>query len=297
LSGYIESWGPLKTISIYEKDNYRSIIKALLSEQKKHEEGLPLAVVAQSCHMQPSYLSNVLKERGHFSSDQAFMLMNFLKRSNEETEYLLLLIELERCGIPYRKKYLKEKINRLRQQHLRAEKYIESQGNQNEPEPHETARLQSKELEYYSDPLAPLFHIYLGTQKARSDLAGIARDLGVDTNRAKETLELLERHKLIQRSKGKWIPQAEPMHLSKDSPMLRMYHIAMRSLSIDRMIRMQSKDYYSFSATISMDESSQMAVRAEFLKFIQRAQEVVKSAPAERVLQLHFDLFPWTSEQ
>lgn len=274
---------------VFEIDDYRDLFARLFRIQKEKDSEFSLALLAQSCGIQPSYLTNVAKGRAHFSSDQAYLVLTELRRPMEEIEYILLLIDWERSGISSRKKLLKEKLNEIRNQKIRADRVVET----SKAKPAASEAI-PESFKYYSDPFASILHMYLGTRAARSDSQGISKDLGLDLDRIKILLKNLEEMKLIRKVNGSYVVAVQAQHLASDSPLQRMHHTAIRALSMDKMIRLSKDDYYSFSATVSISDDSRFAIRAEFLKFIQKAQEIVTKAPAEKVMQMHFDFFPWT---
>jgi hypothetical protein len=66
-----------------------------------------------------------------------------------------------------------------------------------------------------------------------------------------------------------------------------------RLQTLQQIKRLDADERFLFSVTFSGNEATQAALHEEFLKFLRKAEAIVKDAPPEGVFQMNFDLFPW----
>lgn len=278
-------------MNIYAYDSYIEAIAAVVDARKQAGHALTLSQLAQVCQMQPSYLTNVLKGRADFNTDQLARVCDQLEISFEENEFLALLLELKKTAFDKRRKYLESKIKTIKNQHLRAEKHITAKTVDLTPE---------QQDKYYLDPYIQLLHIYLGSHEGSTSIEMLAQKFSMQKSHVAKVLQVLEDIGYIKRAsgnpKGKIDVLVEGRHLPRESPLLKPHHALMRIKSIDQMQRLPQDLAYSFSATISTEPEVRTQIQAEFLKFLKAAEKLVMSHESGTLYQINFDLFPWETE-
>jgi uncharacterized protein (TIGR02147 family) len=271
-------------INVYEKEDYRELFEDILELAKQKPFSRSLAEIAKACGIQPSYLTNVIKRRCHFSADQASDIMTFLGYPTEKIDFVLLLIDLERTGSPKRQQLLKERVQKTRQLKLRADNYVVAEKKTDDPK---------SLMDYYLDPLAPLIHMYFGVRHAEQNPRNIAQKLRVSEERVNRIIDILRQDRLIEFKQGKYHQTSQHLHLPKDSPLAKAHQVLMRSMALERLARVETENHLAFTVTFNADEHSRAKIQVEFLKFIKKCQNFCKESKSENVLQLNFDLFPW----
>lgn len=272
-------------IDVYEKENYREILQDLIDLGKQQTARLTLSEIARRCGLQPSYLSNVLNERCHLSSDQLYEILTLFRLDEEAILFSLDLLEWERTGSSRRRLQLKEKLKKLREHRLRADRYLEA-------EKVAVEQLPSLAL-YYLDPLTPLVHMYFGLDRAHSDLKSLGEQLRVGEERIANIIKILQAEKLIEFKNGRFRQIPRSLHLPKGSPLNKGHQMALRAMSLEHLARVDEDKHYSFMATFNADEETKMKIQVEFLKFIKKCQNLSKNSVSDKVMQLNFELFSW----
>jgi len=272
-------------MNLFESPHYRKAFEHLFSpkmmDMSRHRS---LAQLAVSAHIQPSYLTNVIKGRAHFSSDQIYALGDELGIRPEETEFLILLMEWERTSHSRRKERLAERIENLRQQNLRAEKYITA------PQ----TVLKNEDLErYYLDPNVELLHLFLGTESCPQGIDQIAQVWGFSKEYVHEILNLLESLKLIVRKGKWWTTRIAHQHLPRESPLCKPQQMLKRLAALHALQKMPSHRAYTFSASVTMTEQTRLEIQSRFLEFLKQCEDLVKGSAPQELFQIQFDLFPW----
>lgn len=275
-------------MSIYEFESYTEAIESHYKQGKLDHPEWTLSKIAQQCLMQPSYLTNVLKGRADLNSDQLYRLCGILGVADEETEYLLLLLEFKKTQIEKRRRELSLKIKAIKSSHARAEKKISTKVVELSPELIE---------KYYLDPFNQLVHIYLTIPKAEKSLDGLAKKFSLSKARMAGILNTLEQVGYVQKKGLKYEVIEGGRHLKRDAAVLTAHHQLMRLKSLDQMQSLTVDEVYSFSATISTTPEVREKLQVEYLKFLKIAEKMVKTSEPKKMYQINFDLFPWELEE
>jgi uncharacterized protein (TIGR02147 family) len=267
--------------------DYRETIAKLIDQRKRVDSKKNHTRIAEALRIQKTYVSRVMRKQAHFHADQLFSVCEFLKLSEDETAYLLLLLEYERASSPGRKKMILGQIHRLQTDRKKFEKSRHAK--MLDPAPGDPY------ADYYLEPRAPLIHMYMTIPEYRQNPPKIKADLGVSERQFKKVLALLERLDIIR-----WNPTKkyydlliDHLHLRETSPLSFPSEQLTRMMSIEHMKRLSEDQRFCFSLTFSADAKTRAFVHEEFLKFLRRSEAVIQEAPAEAVYHLAFDLFPW----
>lgn len=274
-------------MNVYGANSYTEALNQKIAEWKTGHPLGTLAKLANECLIQPSYLTNVLKGRCDFNSDQLFRFCELIGFKVEEIDYLLLLLEFKRTNYTTRKNILEKKINELRQQNLRADRNLAVKN----------VELTTEQLEeYYLDPYIQLAHIFLYSKEGKCRADDIARQFSIAQSQAAGILQTLEKLNYIKRRGNYFEILVEGRHLPKDSKIARPHQLLMRMKSIDQIQRLSPDNVYSFSATISTLPEVRTKIQAEFIKFLKAAEKLVTNNDPKNLYQMNFDLFPWDLE-
>jgi uncharacterized protein (TIGR02147 family) len=269
-------------MNIYAYIDYRDVLTHFVQERRNLGNKITFQQLAESALVQKSYLSQVMAKRAELSSDQLFLLCEFCCFSEEEVEYLYLLLEYSRCSIKKRKELLKNRIEKIRAKHRETDKHIES-------------RSIKKDFadEFYLDSWNQLIHVCLSIEKYRNNPNLLANDLQITQSRLIEILDRLMRFEIIKWHNNKIEVLINNLHLNKNSPVYSAWKNQVRIMSMSRTQAMPVADAYNFAVLFSATEETKNFVHEQFLKFLQAVQPNVKDAPAENVFQMNFDLFKW----
>ncbi|MBS1960628.1 MAG: helix-turn-helix domain-containing protein [Bdellovibrionales bacterium] len=93
--------------------SYKTCVKDRLRALRRERGALTQSYIADRLGVQASYLSRVLNsEKAHFSEDQLYRLLEALRFTEGEREYLFLLRSHAMTGLPERKAELERQIRR-----------------------------------------------------------------------------------------------------------------------------------------------------------------------------------------
>lgn len=274
-------------MSIFDHTDYRECIRARVNQKKSLGHDINFEKVADQARLSKAYLSRVLGGKAQLNKDQMFALCRVLKFSDEESEWLQLLLDRDRCGLHERQKILDSQIAALQRLHLRTEQALS-----------ETQIAQAPSFDsYYLDPWVTVVHICLGLEKYCTDLPRLARDLDLPIAYVLDIVDTLTNLNLVAVVAGRLhLEPTTKLHLPEESPLAKVWHRSLRTIVDAHLSRRKDPHAYNFSATFTAQEKHIAMIRQEFLSFIKTVQKRTAEGPAEVALQLGFGLSRWDQE-
>ena len=274
-------------MSVFRYNDYRDAIAAKIENSKKTSEKLNYTELADAMRVQKTYVTRVFKKDAHFSSDQLFLASDYLKLSEDESQYLMLLLEYGRSALSVRKKIMQKQINDIQILHRDTRKHLKA-------EMVNPLGLNDYNR-YYLDPLVPLAHTFLSVPAFAKNTKLVSTKLGVSEKRMKSIVKTLEDLKIIELDSGSGAYRIirDHMQLVADSPLNLPYQIFQRTNAIQKIQSQNLEDRFTFSVAFSADEKTKNEIHEAFLKFLRKAESSVKSSTPSEVYQMNFDLFGW----
>lgn len=274
-------------MTIFRFNDYRDAIAHLISSSKKNDTKLSYSEMADFIRVQKGYISRVLKKEAHLSTDQLYLTSEYLKLSDEQLDFLLLLLEYNRSALAQRKKILRQRVHDIQSQHRDTRNHLKADMLNPEDVSHYGR--------YYLDPYTPLVHTFLSIPYYAKQTSALAVKLGLSEKRLNQIIQVLIELKIIalDKSKSAFKIIRDHMQLVADSPLNLPYQIFQRTNAIHKIQTQSLEDRFIFSVTFSADEKSKTEIHEAFLKFLSEAEKIVKSSEASEVYQINFDLFGW----
>lgn len=91
--------------NVYHYQDYKKYLNAVLSPVG---EGRGMrSKLARAIGCQTAFISQVLKHDTHFSSEHALLISDFLKHTESESQYFMILVQLGRAGTMALQKFYK----------------------------------------------------------------------------------------------------------------------------------------------------------------------------------------------
>lgn len=272
-------------MNIFLESNYRLTLKEIVEHKRQIDRKFNFQAIAETTRIPKSYISKVINEKAHLSSDQLFLVSEYLELNENEFNFLHLLLEKDRCVIAARKKILTSQIQELRSTQLDSQKYIQAN-----PDALDESSLEK----YYMDPLNQLVHICLSIPRYQSNLQLLSQDLSITPSNLGFIVDFLEKTSIIKQTPAGYQTVIKNIHLPKSSSVHKAWRTQLKLFSLDRLNRLSTPEDYTFSVLFSSNEKVREKVKAEFLSFLSKAEHLVKDSPMEETYQMNFDLFGWT---
>lgn len=178
-------------MDIFSFNSYKEFIKKQIndnSESRGYQSKL-----AEAARCQKSYLSHILHSHHHLNPDQACGLALFWDLNNEETDWFLLLVDIERAQSESLKKRLREKL-----------RYIKTAREDLAPRfKKPRIKVSEKEFFYYSSWHWSAIHIITSIPRYQT-VEAISEKLGLPKSLVRDCLQNLEEIGLVKASNGRW---------------------------------------------------------------------------------------------
>ncbi len=268
--------------------DYREAIADLIEDSKAKGLSISISKLADKIGIQKTYVSRVLRKQAHFSSDQIFACATALNFGQEETDYMILLMEHDRTGLRDRKRFLAERI-REKQAAKRKVEHIDATT-------FETT-IEQNYVEYYLEPYSPVVYMHLLIPEFARDPQKIRSIIPITQDHLNAILATLVRLKLIERGvdQKSYKVTVNQIHLPKQSPLSFPAEQLTRMMSLEHMKKIPKDRRFYYSATFTADETTRAYLHDELLKFIAQADKKIRPAPSEAAYHMSFDLFPWNA--
>ena len=264
-------------VDVYKYEDYRAVIREHV-EQAESSWGL-WAKLAKAADCQPPYLSQVMKGKAHLTADHIIGLASYLHLSDDETDYMLLLLELSRAGTAKLRKYLKSKIEKIRASREDLTKRLAQ------------PRLESgaKESLYYSAWYWSALHVIVSIPEFRTTKA-IASRLMLPPDFVTYALEQLAQHGIVKRKGDSWELGTADIHIPKDSLMIGIHHSNWRQRAITDST-MPGRDNVHYTAVYSLSRSDYQHLKEKMLDLVEHSRKVVAPSKEEELVCFACDLF------
>lgn len=265
--------------NVFEYTDYKAYLRALI---KKSEVRGFSSRLAEAAGCQKSYLSSSLSGKSHLLPDQIYGIADALKLSEDERDYLILILDFQRANVPAYKKFVLRKIqdrqsswkdlkNRLKQPAL--------------VPPASESLLQN----YYSNYLYAALHIAVSIP-ALQDLKALVKYFGLPEVLVISHLRQLLVMNLVRNEGAHWIWNSGDLHLPKDSPWIQAHHSGWRMQALnDLTLRNPDSLHYSIVQTLSHKDIEKL--RFEMVKWIQEFRKVSGPSAPEDLMCFNLDFF------
>jgi uncharacterized protein (TIGR02147 family) len=265
-------------ISVFEYTNYRSYISDRLQQMPKKGYG-QARNLSSFLKVHTTLVSQVLKGLKSFTLEQASLASEFLGLNDMETEYFLLLVQMDRAGNESLRKNLKRQIERLREKSSELINRLKS----------DRVLTEERRAIFYSDWTYSAIRQLTAIPGFQS-LDAISQYLRLPNRKTKDAIEFLLEVGLCVEERGKIKIGPSSTHLESTSPWVRSHHINWRQKAIESMTNDEpAKLHYTCPLTISKEDA--LRIREKITKLLEEFDEVLVPSPSEQLRCLNIDWF------
>jgi hypothetical protein len=234
-----------------------------------------------NCHT--SFISQVLKEQAQFSIDQAILTADHFSLTGSSRDQWIDLVLRQRAGCKEGQDYFTARI----QDRVKARKNLSQRWE---------AKLGLSEHEsflFFSNWISQIIYsvLHLPEQNTKGALE---HSLQLSSNEVSNTLDLLERLKLVTKNKDQYLPQKNLLHLPKNSPVIRLHHQTWRNRSIEEFTRASELKGFHYSGAVTLSKFDAEQINNELLELLDRVRGKIQSTVSEESYALIIDFFKTT---
>ena len=264
--------------SIFEFTSYREYLTTWIESQGVRSYGLK-GRIAEAVGVSSSLVSQVLKGEKTLTPDQASELSDFIGLTELESEYLHMLVEVDRAGNPRYREKLERKMRVLQEHSRRLGKRV----------PRSKELTEEQKAIYYSSWL------FTGVRNltaipGHGSVEALAKHLHVEPAVINRVLRFLIDNGLCKEDGGQITYGPASTHVDKESPFVNKHHQNWRFQAIQQMERKRDDDLF-FSSPMSLSREAANEIRTLLPNVVQSVMKISGPSPSETVACLNIDWF------
>lgn len=266
-------------MTVFDFRSYKDFLLRLLADTPKSGWGMR-SKFASACGCQTAYFSRVLKGSAQLSLEQAELLARHLRMTEDELDFFLLLVELERAGTKSLKTIWEKKIRKTLEQRMVLQERFKLKS-QLTPE---------EESRYYSNWVYSAAHVMLSIPQLQSRQK-MATALGLSPNKMNEVLSFLLSAGFASETDGKLRIGKNRVHVGKDSPLLSKHLTNWRLRSLYSLEQGDQENFH-YTGVVTLSQEDCLRIREILIQAIEKANALIEKSPEEVAYCLSLDFFP-----
>lgn len=265
-------------LSIYDFNDYRKYLKAWIQHQPLKGHGLK-GKMARAAGVSSTLISLILKGEKQFSQEQALEISEFIGHTEQECDYLLLLLEKDRAGSHKLKQKIQKKIHKAQAEAQKISAHV----------PKDVELSEEAKAIYYSDWLYTAIRnlVAIGDY---NDIRAISQRLNVPDHLVSTSLDFLFEHALCRLEKRKIVVGPAHTHLDKSSRLVQRHHQNWRLKGFERMSQSIDSDLFC-TAPMSLSAEAADEIRKLLPKLIESVLKIMRPSPSEKLYCFNMDWF------
>ncbi len=266
-------------MSIFQFSSYRTYLKDYIAHLPKRGRG-ELSKIATEINIHPTLLSMVISGDRELTVEQGFDLSKYLQHTDLESEYFLLLVQLDRAGNQRLKTHLKEKIQRIKSEATKISNRFE----------HDKKLSDEEKTIFYSSWIYSAIRLYCSTSESGKTINEIIERFQIPRIRVVKVLNFLVTSGLVIQENDRFSLGVSRTFLENNSPHLPRHHMNWRSKAMQKSDHI-SEDELMFSFPHSVSKENFQQIREILADSLKKISLIVKDSPAEDIGCLNIDLF------
>jgi uncharacterized protein (TIGR02147 family) len=235
--------------------------------------------LAEALSCQTAFISRVLHGEAHFSLEHGVVINRFLKHTDAEGEFFLLLVQLARAGSEELRKFFEKQIAGILEKRQHIAERIQVKNDLS----HED------QMRYYSTWYYAAIHVLITVPEFQT-IEALTNYLRLPRSQIEAALEFLTSTGLVTRDGNSFRAGTTRIHIGKNSPMISKHHTNWRMRAIDAIDRFSRDDLF-YSGPVSISHADAEKIHAKYLKFIEEIEAIVKPSKEEGVYCLGLDFY------
>jgi hypothetical protein len=235
--------------------------------------------MAAASHCQRSYLSRALKGEVLLTPDHLHGLCEYWRLSEDESEYLLLLLEKVRAANAGYRARIERKIAKILSAREDLARRLETPA----------IAATERELLYYSSWHWAAIHMCTAVPKLQTESA-ISQALHVQPELIRQTLHQLADWGFCRRSGQRWLHAGSNLHVPRHSPLVGQHHQQWRTRAIEDS-QISNGEGLHYTQIQAMSETAFRKIKGILLASIEETLKVADAAKEEKVVTVTIDAF------
>lgn len=263
--------------SLFDYRDYRKYLRDQLPTQGPKRGARSSLAKVMRC--QTAFITQVLTGKNQLSLEHAETINEFLHHSDVESEFFLLLVQLDRAGTMALKRRVEGQVQKAIDQQEQVAQRIKKHRPLNETE----------QWIYYSHWVYSAIHILCSISRHAQDAHSIAAALKTDLELTRRSLQFLMQIGLIKKTSHGFGLTEKFIHVDPSSPMLIRHHLNWRNY-VQRSFESPRPEALHFTAVYSMSKADYSRLRKLLLDFVESSNQLIQDSVEEVLINLNLDL-------
>ncbi len=265
-------------MDIFEFDNFRNFLKESLKSMPNQGHGFGKKI-AQAADMSTAFFSQVLSGKRLLSLEQASLISDFLQLTPLQSDYFLVLVQLDRAGNESLRK-------KTRSQMLQIRKTAQAVANRFT----QTSEISEQDKPiYYSDWVYGVVQQLTAIDEYKTEFK-IAERLSLPLKKVREVLDFLLQAGLCVNRNNRYEIGPTRIHLPPNSPWIRQHHANCRTLALE-CLHFEDPHKLHYSSPMTLSKKDYEKIRKILIEIIEKVGKIVDPSPSEELICLNIDLF------
>lgn len=262
-------------MQIFRHKTYHAILHQWIVHGKSKGPRLQLARAA-GCS--PSWLTRVLAEEVQLTPDQAAGIADYLHLTDDESDYFLLLVDLERAATPLLKRRIQRKLTELSRESRKLRSALKG----------ESAVSQENAIKYYSSWIYAGVHVACMI-KAQSPIE-VAKLLNLSESKVGRVLKELRNMGLVTSESEGFLAVSKGVHLPAGSTYGNSGHAIWRQKVI-QYFQEGGGEGLHYSGVHCLSRADIDRIQDLLKTAVLNCREVIKDSPSETLAVMCVDWF------
>lgn len=261
-------------MDVYKYTNYRNLLEDWMNNQSLRGARTHLAKAA-SCS--PSWMTRVLTGSVQLTPDQAMGIATYINLSDDEADYFLLLVDLERAGSSILKKRIQKKLDTL----------IKNSGRVGVSVKADSLVKNENSIQYYSSWVYAAVHVSCMIKPQRVD--DVCSILKLSDKVVSRTLKELKNMGLLYFENSRWIATATNIHLPQHEN-AKIPHSIWRQRTIQFFHEGHDEGLH-YSAIHCLSRKDLEKIQRLLKESVLNCREIIKDSPSETLAVFCLDWY------
>jgi uncharacterized protein (TIGR02147 family) len=265
-------------VLIYEYDDYKRYLLTYQKALPKRGHGFK-SRLAEAADCRTAYVAQVLNGHAHFSAEQAEGINGVLGHNDAESEFFLLLVQLNRAGTERLRTRIRARMEAVRASQVNSKQRFQA-----------VTELKEQDLyEFFGSWYVNAVQMAATIPKLRTR-SQLRRALELEEALLDQALEFLIGKGLLKEVDGKLEPGVTRVFIGKDSPILKVHHANWRNKAIQALDHASTKDIH-FTSVYSLSKKDAAVIRERLIREIESVRKTVKESPEEELHTFTLDFW------
>jgi len=266
-------------MSLFEYQDYRSYLREKIRSLPRKGRG-ELSKISSFLKINTTWMSQIMSGSQNLNHEQAYSLCRYLGHTELETDYFLLLVQIDRSGTVELTHHLKKKLEAIKIESLKISKRVNF----------EKKLSDLQRSVFYSSWIYSAVHIFTSINGDGATLEEIASRFSMDKSKANDIVQFLFSSGIITEKSGRYLPGVQSTFVEQGSPHLLKHHSSWRLKAIQKSENLSHTDMM-VTGQYSISKKDFLKLREDLAEIVKSINNTIKETDPEGIVCLNLDWF------